>query len=164
MTADRQAELTALHRVPAGELSCEIPVVVSNHPDLEHVAAQFGVPFRWLPLDRTQGGKPAQEAALEAVLRELDIDTIVLARYMQVSNVFRSWAELMTVLVMRSLSVPRWSAVLLTDLQQRLLRKARRPYDQHTPLLPASLRGRSAVPSRAWCVPLTRVAPALQPS
>ena len=70
----------------AGELSCEIPVVVSNHPDLEHVAAQFGVPFRWLPLDRTQGGKPAQEAALEAVLRELDIDTIVLARYMQVSD------------------------------------------------------------------------------
>ena len=61
-------------------------MVVSNHPDLEHVAAQFGVPFRWLPLDRTQGGKPAQEAALEAVLHELDIDTIVLARYMQVRN------------------------------------------------------------------------------
>ena len=70
----------------AGELSCDIPVVVSNHPDLEHVAAQFGVPLRWLPLGRTQVGKPAQEAALEAVLHELEIDTIVLARYMQVSN------------------------------------------------------------------------------
>ena len=78
----------------AGELSCEIPVVVSNHPNLEHVAAQFGVPFRWLPLDRTQGGKPAQEAALEEVLRGLDIDTIVLARYMQVCTVLSpKWTQ-----------------------------------------------------------------------
>ena len=69
----------------AGELCCEIPVVISNHPDLEHVAAQFGVPFRWLPLDSTKGGKAAQEAALEEVLQELQIDTIVLARYMQVA-------------------------------------------------------------------------------
>ena len=58
--------------------------MVSNHPDLEHVAAQFGVPFRWLPLDKAAGGKAAQEAALEAVLLEQHVDTIVLARYMQV--------------------------------------------------------------------------------
>ena len=68
----------------AGELACEIPVVISNHPDLEHVATQFGIPFRCLPLDKAAGGKPAQEAAIDQLLAEHRIDTIVLARYMQV--------------------------------------------------------------------------------
>ena len=67
-----------------GELPCEIPVVISNHPDLEHVAVQFGIPFRCLPLDKANGGKPAQEAAIDQLLEEENVDTIVLARYMQV--------------------------------------------------------------------------------
>lgn len=60
--------------------------MISNHPDLEHVAAQFGIPFRCLPLDKANGGKPAQEAAIDQLLEEENIDTIVLARYMQVGK------------------------------------------------------------------------------
>jgi hypothetical protein len=40
-----------LIRHQSGELPCEIPVIVSNHPDLEHVARQFGIPFRHLPME-----------------------------------------------------------------------------------------------------------------
>ena len=61
-------------------------MVISNHPDLAEVAAQFGIPFRSLPLDKANGGKPAQEAAIDQLLAEHDIDTIVLARYMQVGR------------------------------------------------------------------------------
>lgn len=40
-----------LIRFKNGELSnCELPVIVSNHPDLKHVADMFGVPFRCLPI------------------------------------------------------------------------------------------------------------------
>jgi formyltetrahydrofolate deformylase len=46
----------------AGELKCEIPIIISNHPDLEGVAASFGIPFRCLPLPAGSGpeGKRAQ--------------------------------------------------------------------------------------------------------
>ena len=46
----------------SGELRCEIPIIISNHPDLEGVAASFGVPFRYLPLAKGSGpeGKAAQ--------------------------------------------------------------------------------------------------------
>ncbi len=54
----------------SGELRCEIPVIVSNHPDLEGVAASFGVPFRCLPLAKGSGpeGKAAQVSSVCAVL------------------------------------------------------------------------------------------------
>lgn len=39
----------------AGELKCEIPVVISNHPDLEEIASSFGVPFRCFPLPAGSG-------------------------------------------------------------------------------------------------------------
>lgn len=38
-----------------GELKCEIPIIISNHPDLEGVAASFGIPFRCLPLPAGSG-------------------------------------------------------------------------------------------------------------
>ena len=46
----------------SGELRCEIPIIISNHPDLEGVAASFGVPFQCLPLAKGSGpeGKAAQ--------------------------------------------------------------------------------------------------------
>ena len=46
----------------AGELRCQIPIIISNHPDLEGVASSFGVPFRCLPLPKGAGpeGKAAQ--------------------------------------------------------------------------------------------------------
>ena len=74
-----------LIRHEAGELDCEIPVVISNWEALAPVAAKFDVPFRHLPISgKDPASKAAQEAALEALLEELDIDVVVLARYMQI--------------------------------------------------------------------------------
>jgi len=70
-----------LLRHAAGELPGEIAVVVSNHPDLSHVADHFGVPYRVVPI--TPVSRAAHDAAVIALLGELDIDLVVLARYMQ---------------------------------------------------------------------------------
>ena len=64
-----------------GELDCDFPVVVSNHPDLGGVAAQFGVPFETVD---TSKGKEAYEADLEEILARRGADLVVLARYMQI--------------------------------------------------------------------------------
>jgi formyltetrahydrofolate deformylase len=64
-----------------GELDCDIPVIVSNHPDLASVATQFHHPFYQVDPEK---GKEAYEADLEAILGQYGVDTIVLARYMQV--------------------------------------------------------------------------------
>jgi formyltetrahydrofolate deformylase len=73
-------DLLLRHR--AGELACEIPLVVSNHPDLEPVATQFGAQFETFPI--TAKNKREQEQKESALLREYRIDLIVLARYMQI--------------------------------------------------------------------------------
>ena len=73
-------DLLLRHR--AGELCCDIPLIISNHPDLEHVAAQFDVPFQHLPV--TAETKQEQEARQLGLLREKNVDLVVLARYMQV--------------------------------------------------------------------------------
>lgn len=64
-----------------GELAGDIAIVISNHHDLEGVAAHFGVPFVHVPV---AGNKPAAEARILALLSEYDVDLIVLARYMQI--------------------------------------------------------------------------------
>src|SRR5262249_55793800 len=71
-----------LLRHQAGELRCEIPVIVSNHPDFERVARQFEIPYRHVPVDAKN--KCEQEQRELALLREERIDLVVLARYMQV--------------------------------------------------------------------------------
>lgn len=71
-----------LLRQRAGELDCEVPLVVSNHPDLEPVARSFGIDYRVFPI--TPETKRAQEDAEMALLDELSVDLVVLARYMQV--------------------------------------------------------------------------------
>jgi formyltetrahydrofolate deformylase len=73
-------DLLLRHR--AGELACEIAMVVSNHPDLAPVAAQFGVPFHHVPVSAET--RAAQEAVAQALLDEARVDTVVLARYMQI--------------------------------------------------------------------------------
>ena len=65
-----------------GELPCDLVAVVSNHPDLQGIARGYGVPFHHLPV--TAETKAAAEASQVALLRKLDIDLVVLARYMQV--------------------------------------------------------------------------------
>jgi formyltetrahydrofolate deformylase len=64
-----------------GDLDCDIPVIISNHPDLASVATQFHVPFYKVD---TEKGKAAYEADVESILKEYRIDLVVLARYMQV--------------------------------------------------------------------------------
>jgi formyltetrahydrofolate deformylase len=71
-----------LWRHRAGELHCEIAVVVSNHPDLEPVAGQFGVPFRVFEISPDR--KEEQERHEVELLEAERVDVIVLARYMQV--------------------------------------------------------------------------------
>jgi formyltetrahydrofolate deformylase len=71
-----------LLRQRAGELHTEIPLIVSNHPDLEPVAKQFDVPFHHLPL--TKETKRAQEAQALELLKAKNVDLVVLARYMQI--------------------------------------------------------------------------------
>ena len=71
-----------LLRHQAGELQCELAMVLSNHPDLEKVAKTFGVPFHLSPKD---GQNKAEVERREiALLDEHGIDLVVLARYMQV--------------------------------------------------------------------------------
>ncbi len=73
-------DLLLRHRL--GEFDCEVAVVISNHPDLEPVASQFGVPFHVFPI--TEQTKPQQERKEISFLEQQKIDLIVLARYMQI--------------------------------------------------------------------------------
>ncbi len=66
----------------SGALAVDIPVIVSNHPDLAPLADREGIPFICLPI--TSDTKAAQEAALLELVRKHDIDLVVLARYMQI--------------------------------------------------------------------------------
>ena len=71
-----------LFRWRSGALNTDIPAVVSNHPDLEPLVRSYGIPFHHVPV--TADTKPAAEARLREIVREHDIDLVVLARYMQV--------------------------------------------------------------------------------
>ncbi len=71
-----------LARYTAGEWDVEIPLIVSNHPDLQHVAERFGIPFHLFPI--TKENKQQQEEAEMQLLEREKISFIVLARYMQI--------------------------------------------------------------------------------
>jgi formyltetrahydrofolate deformylase len=71
-----------LWRWEAGELDAQVPLVISNHGDLAHKVEANGIPFHHLPV--TKGSKAEQEAKVERLLREHNIDLVVLARYMQI--------------------------------------------------------------------------------
>jgi formyltetrahydrofolate deformylase len=71
-----------LWRHQSGELPCSIPVIVSNHPDMEEVAKQFQVPFRLVPV--AADDKARAEAEQREILTSYEIDLIVFARYMQI--------------------------------------------------------------------------------
>lgn len=73
--------LDLLWRTRRGELPCDVPLVISNHPDLRDDVENFGVPFFCVPVKR--GDKPAAEAQMLALLRG-HADVVVLARYMQI--------------------------------------------------------------------------------
>jgi formyltetrahydrofolate deformylase len=71
-----------LERQHQQKIKTHIPLIISNHPDLEYLADQFRVPFYCLPVDRSD--KAAQEAQLRDLLQRHHVDLVVLARYMQI--------------------------------------------------------------------------------
>lgn len=66
----------------SGKLNCEIPFIISNHKDLEGIAKQFEIPFFHIPVSK-ENKKEAEEKQLE-ILKQYQVDFIVLARYMQI--------------------------------------------------------------------------------
>jgi formyltetrahydrofolate deformylase len=70
-----------LYRHETGQLAIDIPAIVSNHPDLEHVAKWHNVPFYHLPIGTD---KSAQEKKILEIVKSHSVDVVVLARYMQI--------------------------------------------------------------------------------
>jgi formyltetrahydrofolate deformylase len=71
-----------LHRWRTGELHCEIPVIVSNHRDVERLAAFYGIPFEHVPVKAAT--RAEDEARQIELMSRYDVELIVLARYMQI--------------------------------------------------------------------------------
>jgi len=69
-------------RQRAKEFIAEIPLVISNHPNLKVVAEQFGIDYQHFPI--TKDNKLEQEAQQLGLLRQYKIDLVVLAKYMQI--------------------------------------------------------------------------------
>ena len=75
-----------LFRHASGALPVRIPLVVSNHEDFRAMVEGYGIEYVYLPVDKDKDGsnKVAQEARLLELVRDHDIELVVLARYMQV--------------------------------------------------------------------------------
>ncbi len=71
-----------LYRYRTGELECEVPLIVSNHPDAQKWATFYDVPFHVIPVP--SGGKAEAEAKQFELLAAHKVDLVVMARYMQV--------------------------------------------------------------------------------
>ena len=80
-------------RYTAGEWDVEIPLIISNHPDLEIVAKRFDIPYYVFPI--TKDNKAEQEQKEMELLKAHKVNFIVLARYMQVisENMIRSYPQ-----------------------------------------------------------------------
>jgi formyltetrahydrofolate deformylase len=72
-----------LFRQRSGLLPVDVPVIVSNHTTLAPLAEFYGIPFHHVPLAGA-GGKEAAEARLLQLVEDLDVELVVLARYMQI--------------------------------------------------------------------------------
>ena len=80
-----------LSRHEAGELEADIPLIIANHDTPRPAAERFGIPFHVIPV--TKENKPQAEAKQLALLHEHDIETVVLARYMQIlsNDICAAW-------------------------------------------------------------------------
>ncbi|MGK7876875.1 MAG: formyltetrahydrofolate deformylase [Xenococcaceae cyanobacterium] len=74
--------LDLLWRYQAKEIPAEIPLIISNHPDLKNIVQQFGIDFYHIPI--TKETKVEQEAKQLELLNKYKIDLVVLAKYMQI--------------------------------------------------------------------------------
>jgi len=73
-----------LYQYKIGQLSIEIPAIISNHPDLEALANWYNIPYHHLPI--TAETKPEQEAQVWKIIEQSGAELVVLARYMQVMS------------------------------------------------------------------------------
>lgn len=71
-----------LSRYKTGELKVDIPFIISNHSDLKEIAEQFNIPFYHIPISKATKAT-AEDQQLD-LLKEYQIDFLVLARYMQI--------------------------------------------------------------------------------
>lgn len=71
-----------LYRHKSGELACDIPLVISNHPDNQPLADFYGIPFFVIPVEKNN--KREAEERILTLLSQHNPDFMVLARYMQV--------------------------------------------------------------------------------
>jgi formyltetrahydrofolate deformylase len=71
-----------LYRWRAGELECEIPLIVSNHREVAELAAFYGIPFEYIPVTAATR-EEAERRQLELLARH-EVELVVLARYMQI--------------------------------------------------------------------------------
>ena len=71
-----------LWRVKAGELCMKVPLVISNHSDLEEICLGFDIPFKFIEVDKNN--KVASERKILDLLNEYKVDLGVLAKYMQI--------------------------------------------------------------------------------
>jgi formyltetrahydrofolate deformylase len=71
-----------LYRWRTGALQAEVVAVVSNHPDLEHLAKAVDVPFHYLPV--SSENRAEQEKEILSLVESLGVELVVLARYMQI--------------------------------------------------------------------------------
>ena len=82
VTKENHCVYDLLARHEAGELPIHIPVIISNHEILKPAADRFGIPFHHFPI--TKDNKLEQELAMIALLQQERVDTLVLAKYMQI--------------------------------------------------------------------------------
>src|SRR5207237_1505892 len=71
-----------LYRHHSGELTCEIPCIISNHADSQAIADFYRIPFFLVPVEKAN--KDAAERQIRSRLEHNNVDFIVLARYMQI--------------------------------------------------------------------------------
>lgn len=74
--------LDLIWRQRAGELAVEIPLIISNHPDLQVIAKQFGIDYHYISINNEN--KLEQEAKQLELLQQYNIDFVVLAKYMRI--------------------------------------------------------------------------------
>ena len=71
-----------LWRVRNGELNMKVPLIISNHPDLENIAKDFNAEFFYF--DTFNIEKSLVESKILSLIKQFDIDLVVLAKYMQI--------------------------------------------------------------------------------
>ena len=71
-----------LYRHQSGELACEIPLIISNHPDNQAIADFYKIPYAVVPVNK--GNKDEAEARIHQLIEAHNPDFMVLARYMQI--------------------------------------------------------------------------------